>query len=112
LQLLNGLAEELVHGAADLVVGLGDALGIEVLANFTENVVIAGFLEIRGYHRLDIGLGLGTRDPQLFSGPLAEELVAPGNGPEPHFLVKGEFPLKPFLALVECRHPVSPLGQH
>src|SRR5256885_954553 len=46
-----------------------------------------------------------------FGSPLAEQPVAPRGSPEPHFLVKGEFPLKTFLALVESRHSVLPLAR-
>ena len=61
-----------------------------------------------GKAKIDIGFGFGARKSQFFGGPLAQELVAACVGPEPHFLVKGEFPLKTFLALVECRHSGLP----
>ncbi len=41
-------ARQLVHRAADLVVGLRDVGRIEIGAHLAEHVVVAGFLEIGG----------------------------------------------------------------
>ena len=39
-------AQQFVHGAANLVVGLRHRLGVEIGANLAEHVLVAGFLEI------------------------------------------------------------------
>jgi len=60
------------------VIGFLDALGVEILANLAEHVIVARLLEIRQDDRLGIGLGLGAGEPELLRRPQAEELVATG----------------------------------
>src|SRR5512139_4310394 len=59
--LRDRLTEQFSHLRADLL--LGDAFGLQIFCNFTENVVIAGFLEI-GEHDL---LGVSFRLRPFFS---------------------------------------------
>src|SRR5271166_5135607 len=72
------LCHELIHGAANLVIGLHDALGVEIATDLAEHVVVPGFLEFGHDHLLGVGLGRRTRESELFRRPKAEELVAPG----------------------------------
>src|SRR5262245_61379010 len=104
LDLGHGPREQLIHGAADLVIRLRHALGVEILAHFPKHVVIAGFVELRHHDFLRIGLGLGSGHAELFGGPQAEHLVAPRHRLELYFLVVRELLLKAFLALVEGCH--------
>src|SRR5262244_2547102 len=50
LDLLDRLRHQLVHGAANLVIGFVHALGVEIPADLAEDVVIARLLEIRHDH--------------------------------------------------------------
>jgi hypothetical protein len=102
------LFHQLGHGAADLVVGRLHALGVEILAQLAEHVVVAAFLEIGHHDRLGVGLRFGAGEPELVGGPQAEQLVAAGIGLEPQFLVVGELLLETFLALVERGHSSLP----
>src|SRR5262245_33162829 len=104
LDLQDRFRHQLVHGAANLVIGFLDALGVEILANLAEHVIVARLLEIRQDDRLGIGVGLGAGEAELLRRPLAEELVATGVRLEPQFLVDGELLLEAFLALVERSH--------
>src|SRR5689334_13916526 len=90
------------------MVRYGNPLVVEILADFAEHVVITLFLEIGGDHGLAVGVGIGASEAQFLGSPCPQHPVAPCHGPEPHFLVKGELPLKTFLALVECRHTGLP----
>ena len=42
--LLDGLIHQFVHGAANLMVGLLDAAGVEIVADLAKNILITGFL--------------------------------------------------------------------
>ena len=83
------------------VTGAGDELQIERQG---ETFVVTGLLEVRHHHRLGIGFGVGAGKTELLRRPQAEQLVAPGIGPEPEFLVVRELLLETFLALVERGH--------
>src|SRR6516165_6876438 len=102
--LLDRFRHQFVHGAANLVIRQVDALGVEVLANLAEDVVVTDLLEIRHDDRLGIGVGLVAGEAELLRRPLAEELVATGVRLESQFLVEGELLLEAFLALVERSH--------
>src|SRR5262245_2558958 len=104
LDLLDRLRHQLVHGAANLVIRVLDALGVEILANLAEHVIVARLLEIRHDDRLGIGLGLGAGEPELLRRPQAEELVATGVCLESQLLVDDELLLEALLALVERSH--------
>src|SRR6516164_9764955 len=102
--LLDRFRHQFVHGAANLVIRQGDALGVEVLTELAEHVIVADLLEIRHDDRLGIGVGLGAGEPELLRRPQAEELVATGVRLESQFLVEDELLLEAFLALVERSH--------
>src|SRR5262245_330991 len=102
--LLDRFCHQLVHGAANLVIRDADALGVEVLANLAEDVIVTDLLEIRHDDRLGIGVGLVAGEAELLRRPQAEELVATGVRLESQFLVEGELLLEAFLALVERSH--------
>src|SRR5262245_60064793 len=104
LHLGDRLLEQFVHGAADLVIGLGDTLGVEVLAELAKHVMVAGFFEIRQHDFLGIGVGFGAGKSKLLGRPQAEHLVAPGHRLEFELLVERELLFESFLALVERRH--------
>src|ERR1700674_5901047 len=100
LDLLDRLLQQLVHGAANLVIGLGDALGVEVAPDLLEHVVIA--LGVLGHHHfLGIGIGVRAGEAELLRRPKAERLVAAGDRLEPQLLVVREALFELLLALVE-----------
>src|SRR5580704_5121992 len=107
LDVVGGLHHQLVHGAANLVIGLRDALGVEVRAQLAECGIAARRLQLRGNDAHGIGLRRGTGEPELFGSPQPDELVAPRLRPEPYLLVMREFLLEAFLAFVEARHVTS-----
>ena len=86
------------------MIRLAHALGIEIMANLAEHVVVPGFLEVRDDDLLGIGLGLGRRKSELARRPQSEQLVATSIRLEPQLLVMGELLLEAFLALVERGH--------
>src|SRR5262245_56221377 len=102
--LLDRFCHQLVHGAANLVIRDADTLGVEVLANLAEDVIVTDLLEIRHDDRLGIGVGLVAGEAELLRRPQAQELVATGVRLESQFLVEGELLLEAFLALVERSH--------
>src|SRR5262249_13002254 len=102
--LLDRFCHQLVHGAANLVTRDADALGVEVLANLAEDVVVTDLLKIRHDDRLGIGVGLVAGEAEFLRRPQAEELVATGVRLESQFLVEGKLLLEAFLALVERSH--------
>src|SRR5215470_449632 len=102
--LLDRFRHQFVHGAANLVIRLLDAVGVEVLAELAEDVIVADLLEIRHDDRLGISLGLGAGEPELLRRPQAEVLVATGGRLESQFLVEDELLLEALLALVERSH--------
>src|SRR3974390_672685 len=67
LGLRDRLIEQFAHFRADLL--FGNALTLQILNNFTQNVVIAAFLEIGEYHFLRVSLSLGARFAKLACGP-------------------------------------------
>ena len=67
-----------------------DTLGVEVLAELAEDVIVADLLEIRHDDRLGIGVGLGAGESELLRRPQAEELVATGVRLKSQFLVEDE----------------------
>src|SRR5712691_11391848 len=109
LHLGDRLRHHVVHGAADLVVGLGHALGVEILAQLVEH---AGALDVREHHLLGVGLGVGAGEAELLGGPQPGELVAPRGRLEPQLLVMRELLLEPFLALVERGHAGPRCREH
>ncbi len=88
----------------NLVIGLRDALGVEVAANLAEDVIVAGFLEIGDDDLLGVGVGLRARHPELRRRPQAEQLVAARVRLEAQLFVMGELLLETFLAFVERGH--------
>src|SRR5262245_41623558 len=86
------------------MIRLGDALGVEVLADLAEHVAVGGLLEIREHDFLGIGLRFVAGEAELVRRPQAEHLVAPGHGLELQFLIERELLLESFLALVERCH--------
>ena len=104
LDLLDRLAHQLDHHAADLLIGCGDALGVEILAHLAEDVVVAGFLEVGHHDFLGIGVRVGALEAELLGGPKPEQLVAPGRRLELQLLVMRELLLETFLTLVERGH--------
>ena len=72
---------QLVHGAADLMIRLVDTLGVEILANLAEHVIVAGLLEIGRHDRLGIGSASAPGETQLLGRPEAQELVRGGHSP-------------------------------
>ena len=93
-----------IHGLADVLVGLRDALGVEILAHLAEHVVVAGLLEVGHHDLLRVGVGGGAGHAHFFRRPQAEQLVAPGIRLEAQLLIMRELLLEAFLALVERRH--------
>ncbi|CDX49753.1 hypothetical protein MPL3365_100204 [Mesorhizobium plurifarium] len=110
LDLLDRLRHQLVHGAADLMVGLVDAGGIEILADLAENIVVARFLDIGDHNFLGIGLGIGAGFAEFLGGPQAKRLVAARRGLEAKFLVEGEFALEALFAVFHAAHDVPPIN--
>src|ERR1700722_2885399 len=104
LHVLDRLRHQLLHGAADLMIGLVDALGIEIFSYPCEHVVVARLLEIDDDDFLRIGLGRICGEAELLCGPQAKQLVAACPPLEPDLLVVREFALEAFLALVERAH--------
>src|ERR1043166_4631075 len=101
LELLDRLRQELVHVAVDLVVRLGHALGVEILAQLREH---AGTLDRGEHHLAGVGIGVRAGKPELFRRPLTQHAVAPGGRLELELLVVREPLLEAFLALVEGGH--------
>src|SRR5260370_15575681 len=96
---------QLVDGAANLVVGQAHALGIEILADFAEDVVAASF-HIRDHDLLGIGFRSRAGEPELLRRPQAKELVAARRRLELQLLVMGKLLLEAFLTLVERGHAI------
>ena len=55
--LMPGLEREFVHDAKDLLIRLGHAGSVEVLANFAKNIATRG---IERAHRDGVGIGFGV----------------------------------------------------
>src|ERR1700719_880486 len=102
------LRHELGHSAADLMVGLRDALGVEVAADLVQHIVIARLLEIGHHHRFRVILRLGAAEAEFFRRPQTDELVAPRGRLELEFLIVRELLLEAFLALIERGHASRP----
>src|SRR5580704_15210413 len=106
LDLVDRPRHQLVDGAANLVVGQIDALGIEILADLAEDVVVAGRFDIGDDDRFCIGLGLRARQPELLGGPQTDQLVTARRGLELQRFVMRELVLEAFLSLVESGHAI------
>src|SRR5262245_14504863 len=90
------------------MVGLIDALGVEIGSDLAKDVFVAGLGEI-GFHDLArIGLSGVARDPHLAGSPQPEKPVPPCRRLELEFLVEGEFPLEAFLAFLKSGHWPTP----
>src|SRR5262245_35825194 len=90
------------------MVGLIDALGVEIGSDLAKDVLLAGLGEI-GFHDLArIGLSGVARDPHLAGGPQPEKPVPPCRRLELEFLVEREFPLEAFLAFLKSGHWPTP----
>jgi hypothetical protein len=87
----------LLHGAADLMIGLRDRLGVEVAAQLAEHHVVAGPLEIGHDDFCRVGIRGGACEPELLGGPQAEHLIAACPRLEPDFLFVRELELESFL---------------
>src|SRR5438045_1701596 len=101
LDLRDRVRHQLVHGALDLVVGLGDVPGIEIFAQLRDD---AGALDFGEHDVLGVDFGIGSGEAKLLRGPQADELVAPGIRLELELLVVRELLFEAFLALVEGGH--------
>ncbi len=89
----------------DLVIGLRDALGVEILADFFGGTRARALLfESRHDHGERVAVGFGAGKSELFRRPQPEQLVAPRGRFELQFLVVRELLFEGFFALVECRH--------
>src|SRR4029079_9941044 len=106
LDLLDGLSHQIDHRFADVLVGLRDALDVEILPYFPEHVIVAGLLEVGHHNLLRVGVGGRSGQPHLLRGPQAEQLVAPGIRLEAELFIVREFFLEAFFTLVERRHVV------
>ena len=93
---------------ADLVIGLDDAFGIEILADLAHHIVRAHIFDIAHHDGLGVAFRLGGVKAEFFRGPQAEELVAARGGLESQLLVMRELLLEAFLALVERGHALRP----
>src|SRR5665647_419702 len=102
LDLLDRLIEQFTHLGADLA--LVDGFALQILCNFTQNVVIAGLLEVGEHDLLGVSLGIGAAFAELAGGPEPQQLVAASHRLESQLLVMRELLLEAFLALVECGH--------
>jgi hypothetical protein len=107
--LADRLAQQVRHLAPDLVVGLADALGIEIAPDLAEDVLLAGFDQIGLDHLARIGLRGVAGDPHLFRRPQAKQPVPPRGRLELKLLVMGEFPLETLLAILKTCHLASRL---
>src|SRR5262245_37839065 len=76
LDLRDRFRHQVDHRALNLVIGFFHALGIEILADFTEHVVVTGFLEIGQHDVLRISVGLGAGEAELLRRPEAEIFIA------------------------------------
>src|ERR1700722_10185818 len=104
LDIVDRLRHQLGHGTADLVIGLRDALGVKILAEFCRNTVRADVNVAHG-QRERVTVRLGAGKPQFFRSPMADKLVAARGGFEAKLLVVSELLLEAFFALVERGHP-------
>src|SRR5690349_11432580 len=104
LDLLDGLRQQLLHGAADLVIRYRHLPGIEVAAELAEHILIPGGGEIGVDHVAGVGLRLSPGEPELFGCPAAEQPVPARRGLEFELLVMGEFALEAILAPIETVH--------
>lgn len=96
--------KQLAHLGANRLFGNGDVLGGKIGRELTQDVGIAGLLEIGRDHLLGIGGGGIARHAQLFGRPQPEQPVAAGLRLEFLLLVEGVLLLETFLALVELAH--------
>src|SRR5258708_14912996 len=99
----------LIHGAANLMVGLRHAFLVEVLAYRAEHAVAVGIVEIGGDDIRGVSLGRCAGHSELLGGPQADQLVAPCMRLQPKFLIMRELAFEAFLALVERAHNAAPL---
>src|ERR1700704_634309 len=103
-ELDDGLAHQVRHLVPDLVVGLVDALGIEVAPDLAENVVLARKLHVGHDHLARIGLRLVALDSHQPGRPKTQQLVPPRVGLELELLVMSELPLIALLAILKACH--------
>src|SRR5215475_4600381 len=94
----------LIHGPANLMVGLRHAFLVEVLAYRAEHTVAVRLVEIGDDDICGVSLGGCAGHSELLGGPQANQLVAARTSLEPKFLIMREFTLETFLALVEGAH--------
>src|ERR1019366_5972891 len=101
-KLRDRLTEKYAHLRANLL--LGNALRLQILCNFMQNVVDGGFLEIREHDFLGVSLCFGAAFAENAGSPESQQLVAAGHRLESQLLVMRELLLEAILALVECGH--------
>jgi hypothetical protein len=101
---VDSLRRQLRHCADDLVVGLRNAFGVEILADFVRHVVIAGVLQVMHHDRKRVAVGFGAGKAELFRGPQTQHLVAPRGRLELEVLIVRELLFEGFFAPVECGH--------
>ncbi len=104
LNLLDRLMHQFVHGAANLMVGLFDGVGVEVAPDLAEYILVARLVEIGPHNFLGILFSLVALVAEQPCSPQTQQLVAPRGCLEPQLLVMRELVFKTLLALVECAH--------
>ena len=75
-------------------------MGVEIGAEFSEDVFVSGLFHVSDDDALGIGLGGGAGESELLRGPEAEEFVSARLGFEFFFLVESEAFFKAALALI------------
>src|SRR6185437_6910292 len=75
LYLRDRLRHQFIHGGANFLVLGGDFFGVEILANFAENVVVAGLFEIRHDDVFGVAIGVQAGQAQFSRSPLAQKLI-------------------------------------
>src|SRR3979411_456211 len=101
LDLRDRAPHQVDHDAPDFLVRHLDALGVEILADLGEDVVV---LDLGDDDLLGIGGGVGSGEAELFGGPQAQQAVAARRRLELEIFVVSELLLEAFFALVECGH--------
>ena len=106
LDLRDRLFHQADHRGADVLVGLRDAFGVEILAHLGNTPSSPASLNRPSPFPSRKRSHRASGDAH-FQPPHSEQFVAPCIGLEAQILVMSEFLLEAFFALVECRHIVS-----
>ena len=87
------------------------ALPVEILQHLTYHVGVAGLLKIGLHYIPSVMFYRRTLQPQLFSGPQPQQLVAPRGHLEIYFLIVGKLGLEALFTIFEGGHEtLSPPG--